>query len=242
MPRLRPRISLFAAFLLTTIVGMAMVVALQWREIGPLRTEVRRLRSELGYLTIDDPKRACAVSVPSFEDDTRKWRIYLPVGGQYSICSRSGNLPSRPGHLGNSWFDEVRKSGSGMSSTGTSLHGEFLLEGRLIKENDSWVFVTNYSQSDGSMKTSSQSKDSIYQPSGDWLSDRRSRITSSDVAFDQKSFEPGKSILLLHLVRPEITDLPGGGHKSKTPQGAADGFSIWIEQQPPATKSPAPAP
>jgi hypothetical protein len=242
MTRLRPRISLLTAFLLTTIVGLVIAVALFSREIGPLRTEVRRLRSEIGYLSIDDPNRACAVSVPTFEDDTWKWRIYLPVGGQYSICSRSGHLPSRPGHSGNSWFDEVQKAGSGMSSMGTSLHGELLLEGRLIKENDTWIFVTNYSQSDGSMKTSSKSKDSIYQPSGDWLSDRRSRITTSDVAFDQKSFEPGQSILLLHLVRPEITVTPGGGHTSKTPQGPADGVAVWIEQHLPATKPPAPAP
>jgi hypothetical protein len=196
----------------------------------------------LGYLTIEDPNRTTAISVPTFEDDTWKWRIYLPAGGQYSICSSSGHLPARIGFAGNAWFDEARKVGTGTSSTGTGLEGELLFEGRLVKENDTWMFVTNYVYSDGSTRSSSRSKESIDQPSGDWLSDRRSRITSSDIAIDQKSFEPGKSILLLHMVRPEITDTPGGGHTSRTPQGPADGFAVWIEQQPAAGTPTTPAP
>jgi hypothetical protein len=230
----RPRFSLLTTLLLTTIVGLAIVVTLFWREIGPLRAEVRRMRTELGFLTIDDPDRACAISVPTYEDDTWKWRIYLPVGGQYSLCTSSGHLPSRAAHPGNSWFDEVRITGSGMATNGGSFEGEILLEARLVKENDEWHLVTNYSGIGGSgIRTPGKNKESIYQPSGDWLSGPY-RSTSSDVTLDQKSFEPGQSILLLHIVRPKITETPGGLRTGRRPQGSADGIAVWIEQQPPS--------
>lgn len=237
----RPRVSLLTALLLTTIVAMGIVIAMLWQEVKPLRIDNRRLRSEVGELSIDDPNRPYAIQVQTHEDDTWKWRIYLPPGGSYSINSYSGTLPPRAGHTGNSWFDKVRNSGSGMCSENSSFEGEVLLEGRLVKEADEWYFVTRYTRRQGTdVVTSGGGKDSIYQPSGDWLSDRRSQLSSSDVGFEQKSYEPGSSILLVHVTRPETTELPNGGHSSRMPQGPAEGIAVWIEQPPvaPAPKVP----
>ena len=54
MPCFRPRFSLLTAFLLLTIAGLSIVVVQLWREIGPLRQEIRRYRNEIGELTIYD--------------------------------------------------------------------------------------------------------------------------------------------------------------------------------------------
>lgn len=231
MPRFRPRFSLLTMLLVMTIAGMAIVIALMWREVGPLRAANRQMRTELGLLTIEDPKRAHAISLPTLEDNAWKWRIYLPPGRQYSLSLWSGHLPDRVGHRGKSWFEEVRKAGTGMSESGSN-YGEFLLEARLIKDGNGWVLATQSIHRDGDNSSIGGGRTSVYQPSGDWLSDRRSRITSSDVAVSQKSFEPGEPILLLHLQRPVITETPGGGYTSQSPRGPADGVALWIEQRP----------
>ena len=53
MPRIRARISLLTALLLITIAGMAIVIVQLWRKVEPLQAEVRNLRRELGYLSIN---------------------------------------------------------------------------------------------------------------------------------------------------------------------------------------------
>jgi hypothetical protein len=50
----RPRVSLLAALLLMTIVGLAIVMVQLWRASDAQRREIFQLRSELGYLTIND--------------------------------------------------------------------------------------------------------------------------------------------------------------------------------------------
>lgn len=232
MSRFRPRFSLLTMLLVMTIVGMAIVIAQMWRDVGPLRAANRQMRTELGLLTIEDPKRAYAISLPTFEDKTWKWRIYLPPGGQYSLSEYSGHLPDRVAHRGKTWFEEVRKTGNGSIKSGSGMQGEFLLEARLIKEGEVWVLATQSIHLDGDNSRIGGGRTSVYQPSGDWLSDRRSRTMSSDVGASQKSFEPGEPILLVHLQRPVITETPGGGYTSRSPQGPADGVVLWIEQQP----------
>jgi hypothetical protein len=89
----RPQVSLFAALLLMTIVGMAIVMANLWREIAPMRTELRALRTELGHLTIDDPTKIQAITVSSDDERTSRWRIYIPPGELISIHCNVGDVP-----------------------------------------------------------------------------------------------------------------------------------------------------
>jgi hypothetical protein len=229
------RFSLLTMLLLMILAACGITIWQLWSEVGPLREENRRMRAELGLLTIEDPKRAYAINIPTFEDDLWKWRINLPPGNQYSLCEYSGHLPTS--RSGKSWFDEVKASGVGSSSSGSGLQGEFVLEARLIKENGEWLMVTKARRHDGEFRTVAGSKTSIYPPLGNWLSEHRSRISSSDVADRQKSFTASEPILLLHLIRPEITDLPRGGYTSRSPQGPADGVAIWLEPRPAGTNT-----
>jgi hypothetical protein len=229
MSGFRPRISIFSALLLMTIVGMAIVIAQLWREVGPAREEIKRLRAEVGHLSIDDPKKAYAIAVPTSEEDTWKWRIYLPPGRTYTLHERSGRqLPQPSQHPGKTWFDAVLRAGSGGSSSGSAIQGELSFEAKLIQKDDRWVLVTNYTKSDGSSSTRGGGTDSIYPD--EWLSERRSRPTRSDVpSVGQKEFEPGQPILLLHRMKPVITETPGGGYSSQMPDGPTEGFVLWIE-------------
>jgi len=230
MPRVRPRLSLLTALLLTTIVGLAIVVAQLWREVEPLRIDVRRLRTEVGNLTVEDPAKACIIAVPTSEVDTWRWRVYLPPGNQYELCEYSGHLPKPSPHGDNSWYDAVRKDGVGSSSISTALSGEITIESKIFKRDGTWLLQTSATKRDDTTSTKSGGTTSIYQPSGDWLSDRRARSSTSDASLtDQLSLEVEQPILLLHLKRPIINDLPGGGHTSTMPTDSADGIVIWLE-------------
>ena len=95
----RPRISILTALLLMTILGMAIVIVQLWREVGPLRAEVRQLRIESGRLTIDDPDKIHAMAVHSADTESKswKWRMYLPAGHKYYLHSLSAKIDDRGG-------------------------------------------------------------------------------------------------------------------------------------------------
>ena len=54
MSKLRIRFSLKELVLLFAFVSMAIAIVVQFRELVPLRAEVRQMRTELGKLSIDD--------------------------------------------------------------------------------------------------------------------------------------------------------------------------------------------
>ena len=93
-----------------TIVGMAIVVVQLWREVGPLRTEVRQLRDEVGRLSIDDPIESFTRSRSAPTSDlTWKWRVWVPAGRRSVDVNASqwGNVP------------DDRRSGRGQGSRST---------------------------------------------------------------------------------------------------------------------------
>ena len=93
MARFRPRISLISALLLTAIAGMAIVITQLWREVGPLRKEVRMLRDETGRLSIEDESKLHAIAVRTADDLTWKWRVWVPEGQRVTVHSQWGNVP-----------------------------------------------------------------------------------------------------------------------------------------------------
>jgi hypothetical protein len=85
-PGRRPRISPMGILSLMTIVAMAIVIALMWHEIGPLRAEVRQLRDEVGKLTIDDPTKLAAIQFHRGDDEFMwRWRVWIPAGHSYRL-------------------------------------------------------------------------------------------------------------------------------------------------------------
>src|SRR5262245_50588271 len=104
MARLPLRMSLATAFLLMTILGLSIVTFQLWREVAPLRKQVRSMRSELGLLNIDDPAVAQAIQLGTREVDHWRWRIYLPDGGDYELFVYDGKIPPRQFHK--NWYDE----------------------------------------------------------------------------------------------------------------------------------------
>jgi hypothetical protein len=245
---LRPRISLRNLLLLMTCVALAVVWWQTKQRIGPMRADIVRLRTELGYLTIDDPANVIAISTRTGEPAVWQWRIYLPPGRKYRIRCASGFLPDQQGPtfqawyaatkplreagtpieeiqtLRDYWFEKVTELGETVEVGPADLQGEFTLQARLVKDSDEWK-----------MKLQPGGAAAIKQPNGDWLSDERSRGGSrSDLSMtEQKSFAAEERVILLHIRRPVITEQPGSW-SSTSPVGDADSIVLWIESEPAA--------
>ncbi len=85
-PPARPNLSFS---LLNLLLGSALLVTVishvvASRELNQVKTEVRRLRTELGYLDIKDPKKCYVTNVPQMEQGSYLFRGYLPPGHAYS--------------------------------------------------------------------------------------------------------------------------------------------------------------
>jgi hypothetical protein len=196
----RPRISLVSALLLMTIVALTVVVVLQWREVGPLRAEVRRIRDELGMLVVDDKSKIHVFRVNTRDDLTWRWRIWLPEGQVVKvhvtddIASNNG-----PTSFGTNWLRDP---------------GEHVVEFRIDKDrqNDRW---------EGTLYGDDGSVGGYNQP---WVAWKSSSTNSSGVGTKTRSYDPGKRIV---LIRHVVTESAAAG-KPK-PATAPSGFMVWID-------------
>jgi len=95
--RLLPlRFSVLNILLVMTLVASGITIWRLWREVVPLRSDIRSLRSQLGVLTIDDPQKVHIVQVPS-PGFLWNWRVYLPAGHDYWLsASRRSNSETGP--------------------------------------------------------------------------------------------------------------------------------------------------
>jgi len=166
----RPRISIQTALLLMTILGMAIVIARLWREIGPLRVEVRHLRDETGRLSIENPTQMHAIEVRTGDPLFWKWRVWVPEGKSAIVYTHWGKVPSTgvPAadgslHLkaGETWITLRAHPSAGGNSWSTLLESEGNSVGMGIQEADRWwQWPSTASVSDGASFTTAVAKES----------------------------------------------------------------------------------
>jgi hypothetical protein len=223
----RLRFSLATVIFLTTITAMALVIALFWREIGPLRTEVQRLRGETGQLTIDDPTKIYIIAIPQPDDAMKhwKWRIYLPANHQYILHTVTSPVPET-GYASSGTY-----SGQSVWLSG----GEQVFEVSLGKDADgSWCVHNLMRHQDTNTTTTS----TVSMPQAEWV-DGPGGSASSGVTVSQQSFEADKTVDLLRLRPLEfVPRYPGADDptkkwmgSTKEMKGPTDGILIWIDQQ-----------
>jgi hypothetical protein len=203
MPRFRPRFSLLTTLLLMTIVCMAIVIILHWRDVGPLRQEVYRLRQEIGYLTVADENKIYAIQVPVTDSDIYRYRVYLPKNKKFNLYSRIWHLPARSSQLGKrEWITTLAKWGSG--SSGSIESGEFTIDVQLRpdpEKKDQWLLVHRIpGRGSGTSGT--------LMP---WLNDRRAWSMGGDVSFNkQQEFNPQEGIILFQVRQAVVKEFNGG--------------------------------
>jgi hypothetical protein len=225
MPRFRPRISLLSALLLMTIAGMAIVIVQLWRELVPLRQEVRGYRTELGLLTIDDPTRIHGVQVPTREEGW-KWRVYFPPGSDYMLHCFTGIIPAGVESSQRRDFSSMKIGPGGfLTSMGGNFEGESVIEARFKQSDGTWTL--QISINGGGWSDMRLDKDFAA-----YLSNPRGALfwTSNFNKKEQSTFSADERVFLLKRRKPEVTDIQGG-ILSREPDGPAPGVALWIEPE-----------
>ncbi len=206
MRRLRVRFSSLSALLLTTIVGLLIVVVLQWRELRQVRPELRRLRNEVGELSIGDPSKPHVVRVRTVDEHHWKWRFWIPDGKHYSLKFRARQVPKSgfPTNVAAFEFPQA---------------GEVWIEYRIDPDSapNSW-----------SDKLSTSVHEYRSDPTElEWMNWKDgARSNTTDVGYYTSAKNPDESILLIRYRASQ--------HATKESQieEPSDGFIIWLVPKP----------
>ncbi|HEX2473647.1 MAG TPA: hypothetical protein VHK01_02810, partial [Lacipirellulaceae bacterium] len=89
------RFSLRTLLLLVVIVCIAIPLGMQSYKLHRAETELRQLRNEVGYLSVDDRSKVHVIAVDMNEPNSWRWRIFLPQGVRYSWCLGFGDIPAK---------------------------------------------------------------------------------------------------------------------------------------------------
>ncbi len=183
-----------------TIVGLAIVTIRLYREVRPLRAEVRQLRDEVGVLSVDDPTKVYAIGVRTSPDYIWKWRVWIPEGHAYLLKYAGETIP---------------KSGI------PTARGYITLS----SPGETWVqFKISPAEGatrwDGSLAAPGGSVGSVSQ---DWVKWKQYVGAGDAVGYMTKEFEPDKVIVLKrHRVSQTVTS-------STQVEDPSAGFMIWLE-------------
>jgi hypothetical protein len=182
-----------------TIAGMAIVIVGLWREVGPLRDEVRRLRDEVGVISVDDPERIHAIRIDTGGDLLWKWRVWLPENRVYVLRSHGDKVPKEayPNEGGSIWLREP---------------GEHVIVYRIQRnaQNDEWY---------GQLETRTGRVGSDNHP---WVTWSTKTSTSGGVGNSTQAFEATERV---EIIRHRVSQ---NSDSSKIEDPAA-GFMIWLE-------------
>lgn len=207
MLRTRPRLSLLSALLIMTIVGMAIVIVQLWREVSPLRKETRRLRDEVGELSIEDDTKIHAIEVRTRDPLTWKFRVWVPQGQKVKVRARWGDVPrtgvpeAKAGfdlNEGENWVTYRVNRGQDEDEWYVELESAYSGVGQKIQEKERW-----------------------------WQWPKSAGIWGEGVQHSTGAFDDDQDTFILKRWRVAITLNSDDFKKMETP----DGFMIWLERQ-----------
>ena len=89
----RPRISLLSFLLGISLVAVGISNWQNSQRLQSMTSELLKLRSEAGYLTVDDKTKFHALAVESGDPNIWKWRIFIPKGTRYQWNIACENIP-----------------------------------------------------------------------------------------------------------------------------------------------------
>lgn len=222
--RWRLRFSLLTLLLLLTIAALAVTVWRQSFEIEPLRQEVRRLRQEVGQLTIDDESKIYAIRVITADLDVHRFRVYLPKNRRFNLNTRNETIPGKLNTQSRQeWFASLPGSGS----SGNIDSGEFTIDVQVRpdpKKPDHWDFAYSINGRGGGTT-------GAVVP---WLADRRVWTISDEVhRGKQIELDANDGLVLFALRKGDLKEFPGG-YSTTGPDESKEhpGLMLWIEPVP----------
>lgn len=197
--------------LVTALVATSLTTVMLWREVDPLRKEVRRLRRAGGVLTISDPKRVHAVGVETHVTKAWKWRVWVPAGRRVAVHVAVSDIPdlhvagSVPA-VKSSGRLELHRQNTDAAQVDVTLAAEKLLDG-----------TVRWNLKEGNVSTHIP----VPPKATEWLVGQSSGYSGGGRAGYQVNENPGDPLLLLHQRQY---------YKSGQVPPLGDGVVVWIEE------------
>ena len=213
----RPRVSLLAFLLAVTVVCLAVSHWQTSRQLASSQLELRRLRDEVGYLSVDDKSKFHAVALDTDEPNTWQWRLFIPKNHRYKWNLACENIPQ---HIPPAQAGSTTVSNEPYWET----DNEVLVTARLRQnDNKSWT-----------LSVSSKIGDSKHQMAGGTLTIPEDKMSWLGSSTDGRVVgsrgtavrDPDGPIILLQK-RP--TDRRPDGSYGPS-QGPMPGFMIWLSK------------
>jgi hypothetical protein len=195
----RLRYSLSGLLLVVAILALGITVWQLYAELVPMRAELRRLRDEVGELTIEDDTLLHAIEVRTPEEYVWKWRVWIPEGAGYTLHHSGEDIP---------------KAGFPASHSTITLGdtGEGWIEYRISRDARTGQWMDKLSTSGGSVGSSQQ----------DWV-EAGSRVSTGDgVGTRTQAFDTGQTVV---LARQRVSTTAKDSSKIEDPSA---GFMIWL--------------
>jgi hypothetical protein len=200
-PPRRARFSLATLLLVMALAALGVTVWQLYAELVPMRVELRRLRDEVGELSIEDKTKLNAIAVRTKEPFTWKWRVWIPSGRKYQLHYADRDIP-RQGF----------PRGHGMLFI--SEPGEMWIEYRISRDPNTGKWMDKLSTSNGSVGSSQQ----------DWVEAPRRTSSVSGVGTTTAEMPPGEIAL---ITRQKVSTKATMTNASQI-EDPSSGFMIWL--------------
>lgn len=212
----RIRFSITTLLLLTALVAVLVSHFRISAELALTRSKLAAANDDLRQLNIDDDSLVHAVLLPTFGPRQWRWRVFLPAGRRWRLCSSFDQLPESglPTLVRN--HDHIFLNSRNKPLAG----GEPFVLGVAVHKNQTDRWALTFQTLDRSTTFP------IKQPPA-WLEERSSVGWTSRVAGKRASeSEPANGPLVL-LRHRKAKELPGGA--ITVDMEPTDGLMVWIE-------------
>jgi hypothetical protein len=198
----RPRYTLRVLFAAVAVIALVVTWVNTYRIAARnrlLEVENRRLRNEVGALSVEDESQFHAIQIPTNDELEWAWRIWIPDGRSYRVRAVGGQIP--------------KESFPQFGGTITiSQPGEHVVRYRIRRgpRDDLWW---------GEMSASGARVGRYEAP---WIEWERRTATTDGVGSSTIKFPPDQRVV---LIRYRVSQAPS----SDKIEDPATGFLIWLE-------------
>ncbi len=220
MPRFR--YSLLSLLLFTTIVALIVSHVRTSMKLSAATAELRMLRLETGYLAVSDPDKIHAIELPTLEEKTWKWRIYVPDGKRATVSHAFNKIPKEglPKREG-------RTGGLGFIDSGETIVTAAFRKGA---EGQWQLIVEATSFAEGQSRGGTSTRTNMSPDRLSWLDVSRGHRTQG-VSRTTSVMNGDDPLTLIRLRVNKPVQQANGAIEHKVSEEACDGLMIWIEQR-----------
>lgn len=190
------------------------------RRLADSEAQLRRLRDELGYLSIDDKTKVHAVALDEDEPNTWRWRLFIPKGHRYKWNIACEDIPRNS-----------PPKGEGIVGISNEPYwetdNEVLVTARLRQnDDDSWALSVKSKIGDSKNQMAGASL-TIPEEKMKWMftvGSTDGRVIGSNGTAIR---DPDDPIILLQ--RRPCEELPDGSYRPS--DGPMPGFMVWLSKR-----------